>query len=189
MPTNYFQMLGLPTNFLETVPERKRLVWGLPPRVILADELESRPLVNRLFGNVTNIAIIQNATSVQACRILPVADPKKPAKKSIIGYPVVSGPVKVSSTTAEALKTIWLSESSYTSAMYKCEFSPGMVLSFIRDNEQLDLVVCLSCGEVRILKNNALVGNIFFSPAKAKVLEIAKQIFPKDKQLQKMKAE
>lgn len=31
MPTNYFQMLGLPPNFLETVPERKRLVWGLPP--------------------------------------------------------------------------------------------------------------------------------------------------------------
>ena len=73
--------------------------------------------------------------------------------------------------------------------MYECEFSPGMVLSFIGDKKQLDLVVCLSCGEVRVLKNNALVGNIFFSPAKSKVLELAKQIFPKDKQLQKMKAE
>lgn len=164
-------------------------LWREPPKISIAGEPESRPLVNMLFGNVTNIATIQNATNVQAYRILPVADPKKPAKKSIIGYPVVSGPVKVSSTTAEALKKVWLSESSYTDGVYACEFSPGMVLSFIRDKEQIDLVVCLSCGEVRVLKNNALVGNIFFTPARNKVLELAKQIFPKDKQLQKMKAE
>lgn len=31
LPTNYFQMLGLPDNFLETVPARKRASWGLPP--------------------------------------------------------------------------------------------------------------------------------------------------------------
>lgn len=28
IPTNYFQMLGLPTNYLETLPERKRMLWG-----------------------------------------------------------------------------------------------------------------------------------------------------------------
>lgn len=31
LPTNYFKMLGLPDNYLETVPERKRALWGLPP--------------------------------------------------------------------------------------------------------------------------------------------------------------
>jgi hypothetical protein len=31
IPTNYFQMLGLPDNYLDTVPERKRRLWGLPP--------------------------------------------------------------------------------------------------------------------------------------------------------------
>lgn len=30
-PTNYFQMLGLPANYLETLPQRQRLLWGLPP--------------------------------------------------------------------------------------------------------------------------------------------------------------
>lgn len=28
-PTNYFRLLGLPDNYLETVPLRKRLLWGL----------------------------------------------------------------------------------------------------------------------------------------------------------------
>jgi hypothetical protein len=30
-PTNYFRLLGLPDNYLETVPTLKRLKWGLPP--------------------------------------------------------------------------------------------------------------------------------------------------------------
>lgn len=28
-PTNYFRLLGLPTNYLETVPLKKRLLWGV----------------------------------------------------------------------------------------------------------------------------------------------------------------
>ena len=31
VPTNYFQMLGLPTNYVETLPEKQRLKLGLPP--------------------------------------------------------------------------------------------------------------------------------------------------------------
>ena len=31
LPTNYFQMLNLPENYLDTVPESKRRLWGLPP--------------------------------------------------------------------------------------------------------------------------------------------------------------
>jgi hypothetical protein len=31
MATNYFQMLDLPDNYLDTVPERKRHFLGLPP--------------------------------------------------------------------------------------------------------------------------------------------------------------
>jgi hypothetical protein len=31
IPTNYFKMLGLPDNYLETAPEGKRRLWGLPP--------------------------------------------------------------------------------------------------------------------------------------------------------------
>ncbi len=31
VPTNYFQMLGLPDNYLDTVPEPKRSFLGLPP--------------------------------------------------------------------------------------------------------------------------------------------------------------
>jgi hypothetical protein len=30
MPTNYFRLLGLPDNYLETIPTRQRLKWGLP---------------------------------------------------------------------------------------------------------------------------------------------------------------
>jgi hypothetical protein len=30
LPTNYFHMLGLPENYLDTLPERTRLRWGLP---------------------------------------------------------------------------------------------------------------------------------------------------------------
>ncbi len=31
LPTNYFQMLGLPANYLETLPARERRRLGLPP--------------------------------------------------------------------------------------------------------------------------------------------------------------
>lgn len=31
MPTNYFQMLGLPTNYLDTLPALRRKMLGLPP--------------------------------------------------------------------------------------------------------------------------------------------------------------
>ena len=31
MPTTYLQMLGLPANYLDTLPEKKRSAWGLPP--------------------------------------------------------------------------------------------------------------------------------------------------------------
>jgi hypothetical protein len=31
IPTNYFQMLGLPDNYLETASDRQRALWGLPP--------------------------------------------------------------------------------------------------------------------------------------------------------------
>jgi len=37
LPTNYFQMLGLPDNYLDTVPESKRRFWGLPPRTNALD--------------------------------------------------------------------------------------------------------------------------------------------------------
>ena len=30
IPTNYFSMLGLPANYLDTLPNRTRKLWGLP---------------------------------------------------------------------------------------------------------------------------------------------------------------
>jgi hypothetical protein len=161
-------------------------------------DLDSSTTVEVLFGGKENLRLVREATSLTVYRIV---DPeKKPAGKTI----------KINETTCEstamvlggadvARAVIALTRIENYNAISMCDFDPGVIVRFA-DKEKvhtLDLIVCFRCHEMLIIDNGKLVrredrlarSKIRFGPAIHDILvAIATKAFPKDTEIQKLKA-
>jgi hypothetical protein len=78
---------------------------------------------------------------------------------------------------------------------YLCEFDPGVTFRFATDEGTLDIVICFTCGEMRLYLNGSIikrdipwVGNQnSFSPAARRTfVALAQTAFPDDPQIQSL---
>ncbi|EEF60687.1 hypothetical protein [Pedosphaera parvula] len=165
----------------------------------------------KVFGSQENLQTIRHPTSVVAYRIDPQSiyarerlkarkelgqrltrqEEKKlhtlvDPKTEIAGYEILSGPVKLSTNTIQQLTTIWTNPKSFSRVMTQCEFSPGIALKYTHDKKDITLLICLHCTEVQTIVNNQPVGGAKLFPIENQIITLAKQIFPKDKEIQKL---
>lgn len=148
------------------------------------------PQVAKLYGGDEGVAVLQKPDSVEAWRIGPdyiVPKPGADAKNLMHSHPVLSGPVKVDAATSAKLGTLFRDAKSYDFEVAKgCEFRPGVLVRFTQGKNQIDVLICFGCREVAIYHGDKKVGHEDIDAIAGQLAGIAKALFPKDDEIQKL---
>lgn len=153
-----------------------------PPANILPEKPEEKLL--KIFGGQKSLEIMQQPKAVEAFRVESQLA-KKDMSKEIGGYEILSGPVEVLPEHAQALAKILADPKSYHWEFAKtCEFSPGVAIRFRSEKGTTDVLLCLSCDQVAFCQNDNIVGGEDFDDLRGPILEIVKNIFPQDAEIQ-----
>jgi hypothetical protein len=143
----------------------------------------------RLFGGGENMAIVREATRVEAYRLGPPPGGDPPQDYiSPLDYEVASGPVAVPAKMARELATTLLSPDTYTWGTAKaCGFPVyGVKLSFFRGPERVDVFFCFRCDDLTVTRDGKKLGAGDFSEAKRPFVEAVKALFPDDQEIQQI---
>jgi hypothetical protein len=151
---------------------------------------DTDPQVASLYGGEATFEAIKSAKSIEAVRI----DAKKHDEKlansetAILGYPITSEPVKLTPEQIKTLAAILADPGTYRFDRAKgCEFLPGVALRTTAGKQPVVILICFGCDELGIYLGGKRVGHEDFDDARGKLVALAKQIFPKDEEIQKLK--
>lgn len=146
--------------------------------------------VANLFGGEATFEAIKTAKSIEAVRI----DGKKHDEKlvdsdtAIFGYPIASEPVKLTPEQIKSLGTILANPGTYSFDSAKgCEFLPGVALRTSAGKQEVVILLCFGCDELAIYVGGRRVGHEDFDNARGNLAALAKQVFPKDEEIQSLK--
>lgn len=92
----------------------------------------------------------------------------------------------VPARAAAALKAILLSDSTYDAAAKLCDFTPTLRYSFEADGVTLDVDLCFGCGDMQTRFNGKFSAISPFDPAYGRLVDISKELFPDDQEIQKL---
>lgn len=130
-------------------------------------------------------------TEVTAYRILPphladeVAAP--PGAIQLHGHLVLAGPVPVDAATRDQLSDVLGDDGTYDWDRAKgCEFMPGVAIRWRQGDLTVDTLLCFSCDEVGIHRNDKWQGTEDFDRRRAALVRAAKSLFPHDAKLQSL---
>lgn len=145
------------------------------------------PSMSRLFGSAENLAIVREATRVEAYRLAPPAgvDPFL-VDTSPLEYQTTAGPVTVKSELAETLQATLLSPSTYRLWIVKeCGFPVyGVKLSFFSGSEHVDVYFCFKCSVLAVVRDKQVVGRADFDHGEQVFIDAVKQLFMQDAEIQ-----
>lgn len=145
--------------------------------------------VPRLFGGLENMAIVREATRVEAYRLAPPegVDPFL-VETSPLEYQAVAGPVAVKSDLAEMLQETLLSPQTYRWNAAKACGRPvyGVKLSFFRGSERVDVYFCFKCAVLRVVRDDQLLGGADFDHGERVFVDGVKELFPADAEIQRI---
>lgn len=145
------------------------------------------PSMSRLFGNAENLAIVREATRVEAYRLAP-PEGVNPflIDTSPLEYQTTAGPVAVKSDLAEMLQDTLLSPQTYMwDAAKECGYPVyGVKLSFFRDGERVDVYFCFKCAVLRVVRDDQLLGGADFDHGERVFVDAVKELFPADAEIQ-----
>ena len=143
--------------------------------------------MSRLFGGGENMAIVREATRVEAYRLGPPPGGDPPRDYiSPLDYEVASGPAPVPAEMAKELATTLLSQNTYYwGAMKACGYPIyGVKLSFFRGNDRVDVFFCFKCADLTVTRDGTKLGTGDFSKAKRPFVDTVKALFPDDAVIQ-----
>ena len=136
-----------------------------------------------------SITSFQNPNT--ACEVLRVDDSypvegKTQEGSSLHGYEVISNAVVLNSASRKELSSIIEDHDTYFrhSVDIDCAFRPGVAFRFSDQQNQVDLLVCFSCNELRYYLNAKVVGQSYFKSQNLRSL--VQQLFPEDEKIQKL---
>lgn len=133
--------------------------------------------VVKLFGGAQGFAPIVRPARVLAWRI--DGRREKTDAEMIDGYPILSGPVVVDDSAAQALSGVLRSGGSYLwDAAKGCLPFPGVLVRFESEGTTTDVAFCLECDILQIYRDGRESGLEEFDPARQQIREIVRQIFP-----------
>jgi hypothetical protein len=147
------------------------------------------PRVANLFGGEPTFEAIKTAKSIEAVRIDGKKyDEKLPDKTAILGYPITGESVELTPEQIKTLGTILADPGTYHFDRAKgCEFLPGVALRTTAGKQEVVILLCFGCDELAIYVSGKRVGHEDFDNARGKLAALAKQIFPKDEEIQLLK--
>jgi hypothetical protein len=136
-------------------------------------------------------AIFDNATKVEVFRIdgkYSPGDPKAPPLgENIGGYPILSRGKDQRLEFARKLASVLNDGSTYSTSRAMC-FWPGVAFRVWRDEEPVDLLICFYCHNFYLGPANQgrvmETASFMETPAVPKLLKLAKEAFPDDKDIQ-----
>ncbi len=143
--------------------------------------------VVRLFGGSDGLNFVLHPSSVEAYHIEPMAEGRGPAADA---FPVVSGPVDVPSVSVQRLTSALTSPESYLWDVAKgCMPTYGVRLSFRRGGDRLDILLCMSCKMLLVVRDGVIVGGGNFDPIEPGLIEVVTALFPDDPAIQALRGD
>ena len=111
---------------------------------------------------------------------------KKQNGNSLHGYEIISDFIALKSNSWKELSSIIEDHDTYLrNAIPKdCLFRPGVAFCFSDQQNQVDLLVCFSCNELRYYLDGKVVDQSYFKSQKLRSL--VQGLFPKDEKIQKL---
>ena len=142
-------------------------------------------------------AILSGATKVEVFRIdglmdPPNAKPIKPGDPTVGGYAILARGKDQSSEFATKLADVLADDKTYADAYAKC-FWPGVAFRVWKGEESVDVLICFICENIyigpstdkQVMENASFVG----SPNRKRLVRLAKEAFPDDKEVQALNDE
>jgi hypothetical protein len=166
-----------------------------PPRKV-RERAES---VVKRFGSQEGVAIVENPTKTTAFRVgkLPevefdvvevdddsveIVDPPPPSTDD---FPITAGPIPVHEDLSAELADVLLdSDTNDKSRKNFCDPEPGVRLTFVADDGEVDVFLCFECDILVVHRGGKKVGRGYFEFARPTLLRAAKQLFPEDEAIQ-----
>lgn len=145
------------------------------------------PSMSRLFGSAESLAIVREATRVEAYRLAPPNGVNRVhVDTSPLEYRTTAGPVIVKSELAEALQETLLSPQTYRWRVVKeCGYPVyGVKLSFFRGSERVDVYLCLKCSVLAVVRDEQVVGIADFDYGERVFFDAVKKLIPQDAEIQ-----
>jgi len=145
--------------------------------------------IPRLFGGLENMAIVREATRVEAYRLAPPegVDPFL-VDTSPLEYQTTAGPVTLNSDLAETLQATLIAPQTYQRDAAKACGRPvyGVKLSFFRGSERVDVYFCFKCAVLRVVRDDQLLGGANFDHGERVFVDAVKELFRQDAEIQKI---
>jgi hypothetical protein len=136
-----------------------------------------------------SIASFKNPNTI--CEVLRVDDSypgegQEQNGNSLHGYEIISDFVVLNSASRKELSSIIEDHDTYlrNAIPMDCLFRPGVAFRFSDQQNQVDLLVCFSCNELRYYLNRRVVGQSYFKSQNLRSL--VQQLFPEDEKIQKL---
>jgi hypothetical protein len=135
-------------------------------------------------------SILNGATKVEVFRIdgagLVEMNHKITDPRSIDGFRVINQQADRGREVAEKLASILSKKDSYSDDYYKC-FWPGVAFRVWKDDDALDVLICFKCNNLYCgppIKSTFENASFLGTPARARLIELAKECFPEDHEIQ-----
>ena len=144
---------------------------------------------NEDMKRAISIASFKNPNTI--CEVLRVDDSypgegQEQNGNSLHGYEIISDFVVLNSASRKELSSIIEDHDTYlrNAIPMDCLFRPGVAFRFSDQQNQVDLLVCFSCNELRYYLNRRVVGQSYFKSQNLRSL--VQQLFPEDEKIQKL---
>jgi hypothetical protein len=144
---------------------------------------------NEDMKRAISIASFKNPNTT--CEVLRVDDSypgegQEQNGNSLHGYEIISDFVVLNSASRKELSSIIEDHDTYlrNAIPMDCLFRPGVAFRFSDQQNQVDLLVCFSCNELRYYLNRRVVGQSYFKSQNLRSL--VQQLFPEDEKIQKL---
>ena len=144
---------------------------------------------NEDMKRAISIASFKNPNTT--CEVLRVDDSypgegQEQNGNSLHGYEIISDFVVLNSASRKELSSIIEDHDTYlrNAIPMDCLFRPGVAFRFSDQQNQVDLLVCFSCDELRYYLNRRVVGQSYFKSQNLRSL--VQQLFPEDEKIQKL---
>lgn len=191
---NYRQAAGEPKPISATLPRyslwtllRTMAALALGYVLLLAYlRYTSEAELRRTFGGSIGLAALRSADRVEAFRLDNQAEAKSSPSASLLDYPILAGPVKVSDADVQKLRHTLQDKKTYRHLTKACLPQPGVRLDFIHGDDRLSILLCFECDMAMNFLNGSYVGGGDFDDARPGLVGAVRSIFPNDPKIQSL---
>jgi hypothetical protein len=153
---------------------------GCGPQAIVED------VKSKVFGGAPNFELLRSAPTVKACRL----NHEEVGERLVEFAEYKEGEfVATSSTQADRFRAILVDPSTYLLDAKKTCGNPiyGVRVRFEASDGVLDVNLCFKCSDLETTRDGMSLGQADFHRGRGKILQLCKELFPNDAEIQQLK--